>query len=254
MLNYQNMNAKNREISLCYAFARYGRRCYHCNTTLQDLITEAEIKEMITETPRKLPVILVENLPNNGFHNDPTDPSLVPSCWSCNRNKNKYDTSQATERQLTREKLDSIKFREPYHTNLINYLMDNSHICHYELRCLSEQLSNGANETTCLRYYRQRKHTRANQKGIYKEFSYDCGTSDCNGVHVCLKGEVPLDLFKDESHTLQKDYNSQYMDGDRDKYEHHIRPTTPFITFREFYTTHTKLVQQFQNVNLDDFL
>ena len=131
MLNYQNMNGANREIALCYAFARYGRRCYHCSITLQNLITEAEIKEMITGTPRKLPVILVENLENNGLHNDP---NLVPSCWPCNRNKNKYDTSQSSERQLTREKLDSIKFKEPYHTNLTNYLMDNSHICHYELR------------------------------------------------------------------------------------------------------------------------
>ena len=62
MIHYQNMNARNREIALCYAFARYGRRCYHCNITLQDLITEAEIKETLTQTPRKLPVILVENL------------------------------------------------------------------------------------------------------------------------------------------------------------------------------------------------
>ena len=132
--------------------------------------------------------------------------------------------------------------------------MDNSHICHYELRCLSEQLSNGANETTCLRYYRQRKHTRANKKGLYHEFSYDCRTFDCNGVHICLKGQILLDLFKKESHTLQKDYNSQYMNGDKDKYEHHIAPTTPFVTFREYYTTHTKLVQQFPGVHLDDFI
>ena len=118
-----------------------------------------------------------------------------------------------------------------------------------------KNLSNGANETTCLRYYRQMKLTVANKKGIYKEFSYDCGTSDCNGVHICLKGEIPLDIFREEYFTLQKDYNSQYMNGDKNKFTHHTATAgKQFVSFREYYVTHTKLVKQFPGVHLDDFI
>ena len=178
MLNYQNMNAKNRDVGYCYAFARYGRRCYHCSTTLQDLITEAEIKELMTGIERKLPVILVENLENNGLHNDPTDPNLVPSCWPCNRNKNKYDTSQSSGKSTSREKSDNIKFKSAFNRNLTNYLMDNDHICFVEMIHGCENLSNGGGQTACTRYFQQMKLTKVNPKGLYKEFAYDCDYGD----------------------------------------------------------------------------
>ena len=249
------MNGYNREIGYCYAFARYGRRCYHCNTTLQDLIIEAEIKEITTGVSRILPVILLENLENNGFHNDPTDPNLVPSCWPCNRNKNKFDTSQSSGNSTSREKLDNIKFKSAFHRNLRNYLMDNDHICFVEMIHGCENLSNGGGQTACTRYYHQMKLTKVNTKGFYQEFSYDCDYDNCNGIHVYLKGTIPQDIFKKEILQLQKDYNSQYMNGNKNKFTHHTATAgKQFVSFREYYVTHTTLVKQFQDVNLNDFL
>jgi|APSaa5957512535_1039671.scaffolds.fasta_scaffold01792_11 hypothetical protein len=252
--DYQNMNSRDRDIGRCYAFARYGRKCYHCGISIIDLVESADLKEELTGISRKLPVILLDKLSNDGQHNDPTDPDLVPSCYPCNRNKNKYDLS-STFGSPSREKIDSIKFRTSFHNNLRTFLTDNDHVCYIEMIDGCEKLSNGGMQKACTQYYRTRKLSKLNPDGYYVEFAYDCGASNCNGCHISLKGMIPMSLLKQESHDLKKDYDHEYMNGDEDRFAHHIVTVgSQFITFREYYTTHSKLKKQFPNVLVDDII
>jgi len=252
---YQNMNSRNREIAICYALARYGYRCYHCNTFVADLIMESDLKEEFTGKERKLPVLILDKLNNDGIHDDPTDPDLVPSCYSCNRNKNKHDTSQASGNEISRAKVDSLIHEPLYHNNLQTKLLDMEHLCFNEMKYAGKILSEGMNEVTCVRYFNSNKFTDTNQKGIYSTFPHKCSSPDCNGVHVCLKHEIPKSLIKQEINDLKKEYNREYMDGDRNKFIHHSGTMfKEFITFREFYTQRTKLLKHFPTVNLEEII
>lgn len=249
------MNAKNREIAMCYAIARYGRKCYHCSTSIEELINEAEMKCELTGKERKLPVILLDKKNNDGQHNDPTDPDLVPSCYSCNRNKNKHNLSQTSGREPSREKLDSLKHEPIYHNNLRFMIIDNEHVCFNEMKYAGKELSEGMNEVTCLRYYRSQKITKANSDGIYSEFPYNCGSSDCNGVHVTLVNTIPKTILIQEVYDLKKDYDKEYMSGDRERFQSHSSTMLrEFITFREYYTQRTNLLKYFPDAKINELL
>lgn len=247
------MNARQRDIAICYALARYGRMCYHCSTSIEDLIEEAELKAEIEGKERKLPVIILDKLNNDGVHSNPTDPDLVPSCWSCNRNKNKHDLSQSSGREPSREKLDTLTHEPAYHTNLENKLQDDEHLCFNEMKYAGKELSEGMNEVTALRYFNSKKLTNANPKGRYQLFPYNCGSPDCNGNHVCLNGMVPKGLLEREVHILKNEYDGKYMNGDENRFKTHTATSHQvFIPFREYYTQHTKLLKHFSGVSLDD--
>lgn len=252
---YQHFNSVQREIAWCYVLARHGRNCFHCGVSFEKLIADAEAKDQLAGTERKLPVLVIENNANTGIHCLPVDDNLVPSCYPCNRNKNLHDLSQAGTMEITRAKLDALKHEPIYHNNLKTLLLDDEHLCYNEMKYAGKELSDGMNEVTCMRYFNSQKRTKVNKKGIYWTFPYNCGSPDCNGVHVSIVGTTPLSILRQEVYDLRKTYNSEFMGGDLEKFKSHTATShKTFIGFNEFYSQHTKLLKYFPEINLSQIL
>lgn len=250
---YQHFNSKQRELAWCYTLARHPRECYHCKKSFEELIERAQIQEELNEKKRKYPVVVLENLENNGRHCEPNDPNLVPSCYSCNRNKDKFSKSQASSKELTRSKQDTLKHEPIYHHNLKTLLLDEEEVCFHDLKIGGTSLSDGMNEVTTLRYFNSKRLTKVNKTGIYQVFPHNCGSQDCNGAHVCLVGMVPKNLILQERYDLEKIYNREYHNGDAEAFKHHASTFgKTFIGFDEFYSQRAKLLKEFPNLSVEE--
>ena len=54
---------------------------------------------------------------------------------------------------------------------------------------------------------------------------------------------------------LTRMLDKNWMDGNKEDFTHHIaNATRQFVTFREYYVTHTKLMKQFPDADPGDFL
>lgn len=237
-----NMNARLREIAYCYLIPKDGKKCKRCKKTLQELEEEAYLDEIMTGRERKLPLLVVDCMDNSGDHSDLNNLQFL--CWSCNRKKNphKVGTSQSLGPIPSREKLDMLNFEPTYHRNLRNYLIDIEHICRVELRMASKNLSGGASEVTCNRYFESEVRTTANQKAKYQIFSCGCGSDHCNGNHVCLMGMKPERLLNSERTRLKYQWKDQYENYSEQEYNrlHHDRwiPEAEFINKNAILLNH----------------
>lgn len=245
-----NTNARDREIVVPYFLARDGRKCNVCKKTLSQLIEEAKFNEEITGKERKLPVIVVECIDNSNIHEfDIYNEELMKlyqlACYPCNRSKNphKIETSQSFGKSPTREKLDALKFNPTYHRNLHNYLLDNEHICLVELRMASKTLSDGANQVTCKRYFEDEIYTKANKKGRYQLFPFNCGASHCNGNHVCLVGLKPVKLLEKERLELIIRWENEYGKFKETWKNNSMTFLRPFLQKEEYIQTHCLLLK-----------
>lgn len=245
-----NTNSRDRELVITYFLERDGRRCNVCKKSISQLIEEARLKEEVTGVERKLPVIIIECIDNSNIHEfDIYNEELMKlyqlACYPCNRSKNphKIQTSQSFGSSPTREKLDSLRFNPTFHRNLHNFLMDNEHICLKEMRMASNELSGGANQVTCQRYFEDSVVTKANKKGRYQLFPYSCGSDHCNGNHVCLTGTKPTKLLEKERLALIIQWENDYGSHKNTWKNNSATFLKPFIEKEEFIETHCLLLK-----------
>jgi len=243
------MNVFEQEIGRCYLLARDGYQCNICKTSLQNLINQATHKENTTGESRRLPLLVIDCKNNTGSHrvdiyNESIMSNLQLACYPCNRNKNlhKIDLSAASGREPSREKKDSLKFKQTYHRNLQTFLLDNQHGCFEEIIMSSEEFSDGASEVTVRRYLRQKTHTNTNKKGIYQMFPYDCKSSHCNGVHICLMKTRPTILLDAERQRLESSWMVEYGDRRTSWQSHSTTFGKPFMELDEYLKTHCILL------------
>lgn len=247
--NYSNMNMYERAAAICYLLARDGYYCNVCKISIKELIRSAKIKEEITSKPRKNPLLLVENITNNGYHrvdiyNEDLMSNYQLSCYPCNRVKNlhKPDLSLATGPESSREKRDNSHYKPTYHRNLKTFLLDNEHGCQAEIYMNSEELSDGGNKVTVMRYFEAKLYTNTNKKGIYQIFSHTCESSHCNHNHICLVGTKPTKLLEQERQRLESKWYVEYGDK-RDKFSSHTAYSNiTFIELDEYMQTHCELL------------
>lgn len=212
---YKNQNAKKREEYMPFVLARQGYCCNQCGKTVDSLIIESQIKEEMTGVKRVLPVVVQDHIDGDSNHDDGIDGTYCGNiqyiCWSCNRSKNPYRVkSLGLGSTTSREKLDRIQNFAPFMNWLHHFVEDHEHICYKEMLAGGTRHANGSVQITLSRYFEEELFTKANPNGKYQVIQYNCGSTLCNGEHVCFRGKKPQSIIEEEKKALELEWKHKY--------------------------------------------
>ncbi|MDE1868237.1 MAG: hypothetical protein KGI08_11095 [Thaumarchaeota archaeon] len=259
--SYRNMSAREREVRICFLLVRDDRKCstrfgYGCGKSIEQLLLEAEDKADRTGVERKLPVVYIDHVDgDSNWNDDPADPNGKGYCAnnellcaSCNRRKPTKILSVSNLEGMSREKRDSIQIHVKFVNKLQDYLSINEHICYAEMLNVGPNWAGCNSQITIQRHFEMDKVSKPQPEGLWRVFHYECGSSDCDGDHVCLRGDLPKVIIDEKRREFEELWKRDYGWNTREEYGN--RPMNQlykeYVTLNDFVT---KMLNNYFNKN-----
>ena len=184
-----DFSSREREFWLNFLLSRDGYTCVLCSKDVQTLIRESK-------SDRQLPVLVIDHIDGDTRFTNTRDGiyggNLRLLCYPCNRKNTCKSRPVLPDRDRTPEQKKSEESKPIFNNWLNRMLVEFGNICYAMMLNRGSKIANDSSQVTVKRWYDQCFESfNGYEEFSLHEYGLTCSYGKCNGIHVCLYGELP---------------------------------------------------------------
>jgi hypothetical protein len=185
----REFSSREREYWLNFLLSRDGYHCVLCSKDVHTLIRESK-------PDRQLPVLVIDHIDGDTRFTDTKSGiqggNLRLLCYSCNRKNIRQTRPILPDRDRTPEQKKSEESKPIFYNWLNRMLVEYGNICYTMMLNRGSKVANDSSQVTVKRWFDQCFESfNGYEEFPLHEHGMTCSYGRCNGVHVCMYGELP---------------------------------------------------------------